>query len=183
MTSFSDALQQDIAGNISDAASLYEQSIHGEDVPLDAYLNLAVLYWECTDPGFNTGRQLPHDLFLRAPERYETVLLAAEQRLGYAPEIKFWKLYFEFTSQGEPPFVEECRILVAEPDSTLVPYFYLYSASNGQQYWQQASQLLALCKALPTTKNRYIISIIEATALRANTAAGKWHDKKPTQLH
>ncbi|HEY3285078.1 MAG TPA: hypothetical protein VGN26_22625 [Armatimonadota bacterium] len=175
MTAFSDALETDIAGNLPDAAHLYEQALHDEDAPLDAYLNLAALYWACIDPGCSRGRSL----FTKAAERYDAVLCEAETKYGYVPEIGFWRLYFAFTILGEPPFEEECKVLVTEPGRTLVPYFYIYGTSHGKQYVQQAIRLLADCKASPTTKNRYIISVIEATASSANVAAGIWHDNTP----
>ena len=170
MTVFSDAVQQDIAGNIPIAASLYEQVIHGEDVTLDAYLNLSVLYWQCIEPGFLVaGQRVEHDLFMYAAKRYTTVLHEAEKKFGFIPEIEFWRLYFGFITLGEPPFDEECKIIVTKPGSTLVPYFYLYSVVSEQQYSQPSIELLTLCNALPTTKNRYIVSVIEAVASYANT--------------
>ena len=74
-------------------------------------------------------------------------------------------------------FKEECEKLITSSScDSLVPYFYLYGFVNavdfreyrsllldGLEFEAQANLLLAQCKGLPTTKNRYIISVIEST--------------------
>ena len=174
MTGYKEALRWDITANadhpasLYDAASAYEEVIQEEDAPLDAFVNLAVLYWNCLDPGFNAGWQLSNAFIRLAGERYKTVLYAAEERFGYKRETEFWKLYFDYVTLGEPEFNSQCEALVAEPMDSLVPYFYLYSRPNGQVHWQQALELLGSCKLVLTIKNRYIISVMEGEARRRN---------------
>ncbi|MGI9057396.1 MAG: hypothetical protein ACR2H5_02355, partial [Ktedonobacteraceae bacterium] len=53
----------------------------------------------------------------------------------------------------------ECFALAQMPEAALVPDFCLYSPPN-LEYEAQARELLERCEAQPTTKNRYISSIL-----------------------
>lgn len=160
---FEMAIEQDVGGNRVEAADLYERALEVGIAPLDAYLNLAVLYWEYLDPGH------PHvsEFYSRAARRYKEVLGEADVPYTGHPEVEFWRLYFDYILLGNPPFEAECRSIVKEHPNVLMPYFYLYSASEGQEYQEEAQELLRLCKMLPTTKNRYVGSVIEAARLHS----------------
>lgn len=161
------ATHKDMDKDIVEAADCYEQIVQAKCAPLEAYLNLSVLYWQCTDYGFNAGHNLSIDFIHKAGERYQTLLQEADQCYPYHPEIRFWILYCGYVTLGEPPFVEECKKLVAATSELLVPYFYLYSAYNGQEYQGQVSHLLEECLKHPTVKNKYIISVVEGVTSRA----------------
>jgi len=161
MNLFLAALEKDIYEDILGAAEAYEKAIK-EDGAVDVYINLAFLYWQSTEYGFNAFHHLPLDFIKLAGERYPKVLKQAETRFPGSPEIKFWKLYFDYISLGREEFTEECERLVVQQNGSLVPYFYLYSMSGGQRFKDEAMALLKICKSLPTTKNRYIASVIEA---------------------
>ncbi len=171
--SLSGAVHEDMNGNIVRAADCYEQIVQVEDAPLEAYLNLAVLYWQCTDYGFNASHNLGIDFIHEAGERYETLLQEAGRRFPHHPEIRFWTLYCNYVTLGEPPFVEECKRLVDAASKPLIPCFYLYSASNGREYEKEAHHLLEECLNHPTTKNKYITSVIKGVASRANVRMRK----------
>ena len=162
MNLFLAALEKDLHEDILGAAETYEKAIK-EDGPVDAYINLGFLYWQSTEYGFNAFHHLPLDFIKLAEERYPKVLKQAETRFAGSPEIEFWKLYFDYLSLGTEEFTEECERLVLQKNGSLVPYFYLYSISGGRRFKDEAMVLLKTCKSLPTTKNRYIVSIIEAT--------------------
>ena len=53
-----DAVHEDMNGDFGGAATCYEQAIQAGNAPFEAYLNLAVLYWQCTDYGFNATHML-----------------------------------------------------------------------------------------------------------------------------
>jgi len=180
MNTFQHAVDADVAERFITATALYEETIRREGTPLDAYINLAVLYWQCTEYGFNAGHRLPLDFIRLAGNRYSAVLDAAEMKFGYSPEIGFWRLYFDYITLGEPEFDEKCKALVAEPGCTLVPYFYLYAEWNeeGRIYRKEAHQLLAECKSCLTTKNRYIISVLESAASTLAVPGGGWQVRR-----
>ncbi len=169
MMSLQDAVREDMNGSLVRAADGYEQIIQAECAPLGAYLNLAVLYWQCTDYGFNAGHALGLEFIHKAGERYQALLAEAGRCYPHHSEIRFWTLYCDYVTLGEPPFVEECRALVAAAGKPLVPYFYLYAASEGQEYLREASELLAECLKHPTVKNKYVISVIKGVASRAKS--------------
>lgn len=155
------AVQNDVDGHVIKAAALYEQCLADKrNVSVDAFLNLAVLYWVVTDYGYNAGLQLPIDFIHTAGERYEPVLEEAARRFSSFPESTFWIKYTRAISLGEDSFVEECLEMVQSPHCSLVPYFYLF-VNIGNEYLMQAQQLLQMCRMLPTTKNIYITSILE----------------------
>jgi len=85
-------------------------------------------------------------------------------------------LYCDFVTLGGLPFVEECERLVKNTSESLVPYFYLYSSSNGRGYEREASRLLRECLKQPTVKNKYIASVIEGGGRNGRTPSdsGKW---------
>ena len=155
------AVQEDMQGNLSNAAECYEQVIQAGGASLEAYLNLAVLYWQCTDYGFNASHKLDYCFIDKAGERYSVILQEAEKQFPDYPEIRFWILYCDYITLGEPPFVEECRMLVNAVSKSLVPYFYLYSASRGHEYEEEANFLLEECLKYPTVKNKYIASVVK----------------------
>jgi len=176
MMSLPSALHEDMDGDVVEAADCYEQAVQAGDAPLEAYLNLAVLYWQCTDYGFNAGHKLGAEFIGRAGERYPTLLQEADQCFPDRPEVKFWMLYCDFITLGGLPFVEECERLVKNTSEPLVPYFYLYSSSNGRGYEREASRLLRECLKQPTVKNKYIASVIEGGGRNGRTPSdsGKW---------
>jgi hypothetical protein len=156
--------------NTMRAAEAYEALLAQGNAPLDAYLNLAVLYWQCAEPGFLASTNLDLEVVKRAADRYGEVLDEARRRFPENPEVQFWKLYFDQITLGEPPFEEQCKRLVEQSTCSLVPYFYLFSASQGQLYQEQAAKLLDICRAMPTLKNRYIISVIEGVRGRLSVS-------------
>lgn len=113
------------------------------------------------------------DFIHKAGERYPVLLTEAEQRFPNHPEIIFWKLYCDYVTLGEPPFIEECERLINTANKPLVLYFYLYAAYNGRKYEEEADRLLEKCRQYPTVKNNYIISVIEGVAGRANSRRRK----------
>ncbi len=162
MDDFQHALDLDVRQELEAAAHAYEQIIAQPDAPLDAYLNLACLYWRCIDFEFTWSLNLEIAFIWRAGERVWQVLDAAEAAYPDCAEIRFWRAYFRLTMLDSPPFVEKCRALAAQPHAPLVPYFYLYSATQDSHYREQASRLYCEAQTTLTTKNRYIVSVLES---------------------
>jgi len=158
---YCEAVIKDMEQEIEKAAALYEAVLATDTAPLDAYLNLAFLYWQCIDYGFLCFHHLSDDFLQTA--YWEPALDEAEQRFGSLPEIEFLRLYFLRIYGGGEDFVERCLELVHTPGSSLVPFFYLFVMSRGKEYQTEVDCLLEQCKQCPTTKNRYIISSIEGT--------------------
>ena len=148
-----------------EAAEAYEKAITESGADLETYLNLAVLYFVCTDGGYLAHHHLSDEFVSRAWERSIELLKDAESKFGWHSEIAFWQHYFPCARLGEPPFVDECEQLV-KSNTSLVPYFYLFTAyllasSSTEKYRKEAQQLLDLVKDGATEKRRYILSILE----------------------
>jgi len=142
------------------AAQAYEQAIQESTGDLDLFLNLAVLYFVCTDPGYASHHRLSDDFVKIAWDKANKVLDEAESRFGTQAEIIFWRHYFRFVVLGEEPFVDTCRQL-AHSSPSLVPYFYLFTSPGGWEYRREAEQLLELVRDGTTAKKRYIRSILK----------------------
>lgn len=163
MITFENAFQLDLDRKIEEAAAAYEEVIQQGDAPVDAFINLACIYWETTDFGFNTGHNLSHAFFMKAGERVYKVLDEAQARFGELPEITFWRWYFDFTYMGESaPPLDKCLELLKHPEANLVPYFYLYSQDRKPEYLAPLQALYNEVLPQKTIKNRYIISIIDS---------------------
>lgn len=165
MSAYEMALEHDIAQEIEKAAEYYEISIRESEATLDAYINLACLYWQATDFGFNAALNLPADFIKIAGSRMYAVLESAEKIFGHHSELTFWRMYFDFTSVGEPPFPEKALELAQQSDDTLVPYMHVYDQTRDEKYRIQVEQLLEEANSTPTTKNRYIASILNSSSL------------------
>ena len=162
MISFLDALALDIAGKVEHAANAYEQVLQLKDAPIEAFINLACLYWQSTDFGFNAHYRLSLEFIQKAGRRETEVLDEAERRFGTLPEITFWRMYFAFTSLGEDAFPSEALELVELPNCTNVPYFHIYDQTKDAKYVPKVMDLYNEAQSTQTTKNRYIISLLDS---------------------
>lgn len=154
----------DVDERVLEAASLYEVVLRSDVAPLDAYLNLAFLYWQCSDLGFAGAHHISDEFLVHAGHRYDPILVEADRRFGWQPEIEFWQLYFQWYWTGVG-FVSRCAELVLHDSKPTVPFFYLFVESHGDSYRAEAVALLLTCQQCPTAKNRYITSILHSKAL------------------
>jgi hypothetical protein len=162
MTTLENAVKLDIDQQIEAASEAYELILTTVNPELKAYINLACLYWEVTDYGFNSGHHLPLTFVQKAGERMYVVLDMAKQEFGNDPEVEFWRLYFNFITLGDEPFPEIALKLTEKKEGFLVPYFHIYDQTKDPKYLPQVKELLAISRQELTTKNRYILSILEA---------------------
>jgi hypothetical protein len=165
MITLEDAINLDIEQKIEAASDAYEFILKNPDAKLDAYINLACLYWEVTDYGFHSAKGLPLAFVHKAGEQMYAVLNMAEQAFGKDPEIEFWRMYFNFTSLGDEPFPKIALEIAQKKEGFLVPYFHIYTQTKDEIYLPQVNQLLKIARQTLTTKNRYIVSILEANKL------------------
>lgn len=165
---FATAVELDIAKNVPAAILAYEKVIEQGNALLDAYINLAFIYWESSNPfesslfDFRGGRELLEDLG-QAWDLCEATLDKAEQIYGKETEIVFWKRYFNYITIGENFSLEERLELVKKPGSSNIPYFSIYILSEDTPEFRLFAQdLYTEAINQPTTKNRYIISMLES---------------------
>lgn len=161
MTSLEKARLLDAKDEPVQATEAYEQAIEQSDANLDTFLDLAVLYFTCTDGGYLAVHHLSNEFVRKAGVRMYEVLEHAEDQYDERSEILFWRLYFRWIWGEGEPFLKEAEQLAARGES-LVPYFYLFSASNGKKYREEAQHLFDLVKNASTARKRYIKSILES---------------------
>ncbi len=160
MSAREEAARWDAMDQPLEAAKLYETAITEPGASLETFLDLAVLYFKCTDPGYFSEHHLADEFVDLAWRRANAVLDHAEIVFGWHPEIAFWRRYFSFVTLGEDPFDQECERL-ARPGQSLVPYFYLFTRKEGERYREQAEKLLEAVRQGRTARERYIRSILE----------------------
>lgn len=161
MNDIKQALELAIGQKFEQAAQEYEVSLTKSDISIDAYINLACLYWESVSPGTTAS----DTFFEQSSKRMYQVLDEAEEKFGKIPEIEFWRLCFNFITLGDPAFPVKALELAKNPKSSLVPYFHVYSQTRDSKYLPKARKLLEQARLQLTTKNRYIISLLEACGL------------------
>jgi len=161
-----DALAADGAGNLEVAAAAYEASLAGDERTLTALLNLALLYWQATDFGLSTAKNLDPEFVAKAGERFPVVLAEAHRAFPESTEVQFWKKYIAWADLGEEFSLDECRKLLQRDPTTLVPAMYLFAQTRGDAYQEEALELLRQCQQEPTTKNRYVASVLAGVLKR-----------------
>lgn len=168
--SFADAVAADQAGDLELAASEYETSLSGESASLRGMVNLAVLYWQATDFGLSTAKGLKPAFVARAGERCSEVLAQARRSFPGSSEVAFWERYIAWADLGEQFSADDCRQLLAEDPTTLVPAMHLFALSGGESYQDEALALRHECQQEGTTRGRYVLSVIEGVMKRAKLA-------------
>jgi hypothetical protein len=161
------ALAADRAGEIESAAALYEEVVATGHSSLRVLLNLALLYWQATDPGMAAAKKLTPGFLATAGRRIPELLAEAQRRFPKSTEVRFWRLYIAWADLGEPLDSEECRRLLREDPAALAPAMHLSAAHEGHEAMAEAQELLRRCREDGTTGARYVVSVIEGVLKRA----------------
>jgi hypothetical protein len=159
------ALTADENGCFQLAAAGYEAALLSNPADLEATVNLAVLYWQAAADGSCAPALMPAEFRSHAGRRLPELLESASHRFAGSAEITFWKKYIAAAASGEPLEPTECRQLMRERPGYLEPAFVVFAMSAGEDAEPEAMRLLADCSEQPTTRARYVTSIINA-ALR-----------------
>lgn len=118
------ALALDSLGFVVEASWAYELAIQEPAANETLFLNLAAIYFECSDIGFAAAHHLHATFVSTTAARFTEVLTLAEARFGRTAEQEFWRRYFDYIYLGGPEFVEEC-LRLTQNSASLVPYAYL----------------------------------------------------------
>ena len=160
-----EAIQLDEAGRYVEAADAYEEVLRINGACVAARANLTVLYWQATELGFSAGHALPSEFIQRAADRLHFLLAGVGQEQLTGPEMQFWKMYISWADYGEPLPVERCLQLLADYPAYLEPVLFVFGATEGSQYREEALELVQQCPREATVRNRYVESVL-ASALR-----------------
>lgn len=164
--SFSEAATADKAGMFEVAASAYEAALAGEKPSLELLLNLAVLYWQATDYGVASEKKLDAKFVAMSAQRVPVLIHEAGRVCSQSVEVEFWKRYIAWADFGDEFSVEECREFRRRSPDVLVPAMFIFAQSGGVECEGAALELLEQCKQNPTTRNRYVASVVEGVLRR-----------------
>ena len=165
--SLSDAKAADRAGDIEAAAARYEKLLASGDHSLQILLSLALLYWQATDPGLAAAKNIEPDFLTRAGRRAPELFEEATRLYPGSTSARFWKRYIAWADLGEALDVEECKQLLQEDPSVLIPAMYVFAISEGRDMKTEAYELLQQCREDGTTGAQYVASVIEGVMKRA----------------
>ena len=163
----SEARAADRAGDLECAAARYEEALAAGDHSLQVLLDLAVLYWQSTDPGLAAAKKLGQDFLTTAGRRTPELLEEAARAFPGSTAVRFWNQYIRWAELGEPFDVEDCKQLLREDPTFLVPAMHVFATSQGQGMQLEAHELLRQCREDGTTGSRYVVSVIEGALKRA----------------
>jgi hypothetical protein len=170
--SLAEAWAADRQGHIEEAASLYEAALRTGPKPLDALLDLAILYWQATEYGYWVGMKLSRDFVGHAGRRFPEVLSEAAREYPGSTEVEFWQHYIPWADLGEPFPTETCAKLLLRDPAVLTPVMYLVGEGEDERYEQEAEALLQQCKAHGTVRAQYVASVIEGVLKRRRRRQG-----------
>lgn len=162
MEHFKKALELDLAQQYKGAIQEYELAILHEHSVVEAYINLAIIYWlSAAEFAWADKYKIPVEFRSTAATRYAEVLSVAKNKFPNCGELYFWERYCLHRLIFDPLEEEEVlKIISTFKECTEIPYFFLYLFDK-EKYSKQRDKLLEKCQVSPTAKNIYIKSIIE----------------------
>jgi hypothetical protein len=163
MTFHEQATSYDIEQEYIYAAFYYELAI-AEERTADAFIDLAVFYFQFTDFGINSASRLPLDFIHTAFARYHVVIDRGIATFPLNNEMRFWKAYFHHRTVYDDWSEADVLKFLNDDNSNLVPFFHLY-LFDPEKYSEQRDALLKDCGSRLTSKNRWILSLIDTAPL------------------
>lgn len=143
---------------VAEAACVYEAVVRAPGAELDVCLNLAVLYLAAMDPVEAAHHGLGDSFRKYAGLRFRQLIDEIEEHWPQSVEAWFWSRYARRLYENGPVFVRECEERL-RGSTELVPYAYLHLA-GGKDRQQQVRALRVLGTVQPTTRMRYVISML-----------------------
>lgn len=155
-----------IAAKWKAQASQYELSLHQRPDDIDVWMNLAILYWQATDPGVSAGTGMSVDFFTFAADRLAVLLTEGRERFAGRAPAEFWTRYIEWIEYGQPLEVAECREWLAREPEFKDPALFGFMTTPGAPCDDDIVQLLAECRKQDTVRAGYLVSVIESAMQR-----------------
>ncbi|MFL6603138.1 MAG: hypothetical protein ACJ8R9_17660 [Steroidobacteraceae bacterium] len=160
------AVNADENGRLQQAAAGYEAALLADPADLQTTVNLAVLYWQAAGHGSGAPDCTPVEFRWHAGRRLPELLESASRRFAGHAEIIFWKKYIAAAGAGAGLAACECRQLMQARPDYLEPAFVVFAETAGIEAEPEAMRLLADYSEQPTTRARYVTSIINAALSR-----------------
>jgi hypothetical protein len=154
------ALIADENGRIQHAAAAYEAALRMNPADPESIVNLTVLYWRAAGHPLSLPGPLSGEFRLCARRRVPELLDLATRWFADRADVRFWEKYIAAADAGRALESSECRQLMEVRPDYLEPAFVVFCNSAGQDAEPEAMRLLADCSEHPTTRGRYVTSII-----------------------
>jgi len=166
-----DAESAEQSGELWRAAVLYEDQLGGA-ASNRTLLNLAVLYWQCTDPGVAAGMGLSADQMDHASRRTSELLDEVIRLYPGDTEARFWTRYIRWADLGDPFTLEEAERFARTDSSSLIPWMAVLSFSRGERGVPEAQALLRQLAGDRSTLAGYARSVVESVLESRRRAPG-----------
>lgn len=160
--SFARALRLEAGGDFAAACSAYEETLAAGGRDIDGYINLLVLYWQMSEYGFSAANGLDRRLVAGAGERRSAMLRQPPGWVSETAPYRFWSRYIRWADFGEPFEVEECIDWLKKVPGYSEPAFFVFSASAGRRFGDEAAALSWRIQSDPTIRAKYVRSVIES---------------------
>ncbi|MCH1429133.1 MAG: hypothetical protein L7U87_00070 [Chlamydiales bacterium] len=160
MTYLDKAKVADRDGDVISAAKSYLNALESKEPYFsDDYINALVLFFFIEDYGVISSLEIPEDMSKNNVDIIIKLLQEAKEKFPDNNEIIFWEKYIKFIIMGDSFPLKEAQEL---SEFSLVPTFYLYSASEDKSiYLEKAKELQSFVSSRVSTKERYIYSVLE----------------------
>jgi hypothetical protein len=149
------------------AIEAYEAALATETPPLAVYVDLAVLYFCCTDFGYAAAHKIPDAIVAEASSKTFQCLDIAEQRFGSHPSVEFWRTYVRWAALGDQ--FETGPSSRAVENGYLEPAFALLSITGDVAFEVAARRVLDEVKDGRTARARYVASVLHSALSRLTT--------------
>ena len=163
MDIYKKGVELDISEDIISATKYYIKSIRiGEPTP-DSYINLFLIQWLAIfDLGFKEKYKLTEENYYNGILELSEIIKIGKIKYPENIEFEFWEKYFDNILGYKEFSYKECKDLISkDSNKNLVPYFFLYIKSGKKEYILEKQELVNKISAKLTTKNRYILSVME----------------------
>lgn len=153
----------DILKDYEKALTYYEASIDKKENKMNAYINVAFIYWQSAYAfGWADYFKISSQIRKFGIDKSSLIIDETIKLFPNNPEPSFWKRYlFHYRLIGDLfPEEEVIKILKEHDEYSAIPYFLLYLYEENK-FKTQRNELLIECNNVPTAKNLYIKSIIE----------------------
>lgn len=162
MNYFEKAVELDMNKKYVAAMEMYEDSIIANEGILDAYINLAYIYWAAgCELAWSVNINI-NKIIRRNGYELSFIKLTEAKKFFDSSELYFWELYFKRRTIGDDISESEIvNILNRHPFTGYDPYFYLFLLDR-EKYIKEAKTLYQECMNNPIFKNIEMMSVMSA---------------------
>ena len=160
----------DTRGHVLGAIAHFEAALRSGGATAADYLDLAVLYMECTDLGFAAYHRISDELRARAETRALDVLAEAKKKFPEVRDIEFWEIYISWIVWCTEPDIDAIRGLDKTGACEIVALL-LVQFDPSPRNKLAAARLLESVRGVNSTRARYVTSVLESALLTPETDA------------